>query len=55
MTRGTRGLLTTLEESTGSVGDSSAPTRKASVHDRSVSAYVVTATMAQVIGIASTS
>ena len=30
MSRGTRGLLTTLEDSTGSVGDSSAPSRNAS-------------------------
>src|SRR5919199_5947396 len=53
--RGTRGLVTTLEDSTGSVGDSSAPSRNASVHDRSVSAAAVTATIAAVMGIASTS
>ena len=50
--RGTRGLVTTLEESTGSVGDSSAPSRNDSVHDRSVSAWATSATSAPVIGIA---
>ena len=34
--RGTRGLVTTLDDSTGSVGESSAPTRKLSVQLRSV-------------------
>ena len=52
---GTRGLVTTLEESTGSVGESSAPTRKDCVQSRSVRAWVASATMAAVIGIASTS
>ena len=33
MSLGTRGFVTTPDESTGSVGDSSAPSRKASVHD----------------------
>ena len=33
MMRGTRGLVTTAEESTGSVGESSAPSRNDSVHD----------------------
>ena len=37
--RGTRGLVTTVDESTGSVGDSSAPTRNDSVQPRSVSAW----------------
>ena len=41
-TRGTRGLVTTLEESTGSVGDSSAPTRKLSVQPSPVSQCVAT-------------
>ena len=36
ISRGTRGLVTTDELSTGSVGESSAPTRKLSVHVRSV-------------------
>ena len=36
-TRGTRGLVTTDDESTGSVGESSAPSRKDSVQPRSVS------------------
>src|SRR4051794_5120345 len=53
--RGTRGVVTTLDDSTGSVGDSSAPSRNASVHERSVNAAAATATMAAVIGIASTS
>jgi hypothetical protein len=55
ITRGTRGFVTTLDESTGSVGDSSAPSRNDSVHERSVSALVAQATSAPVIGIASTS
>ena len=56
MMRGTRGLVTTLEESTGSVGDSSAPTRNASVQVRSVSALRRRARRSRaVIGIATTS
>ena len=55
MIRGTRGLVTTLDERTGSVGDSSTPTRKASVHVRSVTALVARATIAAVIGMPSTS
>ena len=47
--------MTTVEESTGSVGDSSAPTRNDSVQPRSVSACVATATSTAVSGIASTS
>ena len=35
-TRGTRGFVTTLEDSTGSVGASSAPSRKLSVQPRPV-------------------
>ena len=50
--RGTRGLVTTLEDSTGSVGDSSAPSRNDSVHVRSVTACVTSATSTHVIGIA---
>ena len=38
--RGTRGFVTTTELSTGSVGDSSAPSRKLSVQPRSVSRCV---------------
>ena len=53
--RGTRGFVTTLEDSTGSVGESSAPSRNACVHVRSVSACAATAMIAAVIGIASTS
>src|SRR5579872_5868946 len=49
--RGTRGLVTTLEDRTGSVGDSSAPSRSDSVHDRLVSVCAATATTAAVIGI----
>ena len=41
-----------LDDSTGSVGDSSAPSRKHSSQPRSVSACVTTATSTQVIGIA---
>src|SRR4051795_1265497 len=55
MTRGTRGLVTTVEERTGSVGDSNAPSRNDSVQSRSVSTCVATATIPQVSGIASTS
>src|SRR3954471_9342434 len=55
MIRGTRGFVTTLEESTGSVGDSSAPSRNDSVHERSVSTCAATATIPAVSGIASTS
>src|SRR3954451_24994037 len=51
-TRGTRGLVTTLDDSTGSVGDRSAPTRNDSVQSRSVSALVAQATSTHVIGIA---
>ena len=50
--RGTRGLVTTLEESTGSVGESSAPSRNDSVHDRSVRAWATSAIRTQVIGMA---
>ena len=53
--RGTRGLVTTLEDSTGSVGESSAPSRNDSVHVRSVTACVTSATSTHVIGIARTS
>ena len=53
--RGTRGFVTTPEESTGSVGDSNAPSRNASVQDRSVRAFAAPATMSAVSGIASTS
>ena len=51
-TRGTRGFVTTEEESTGSVGDSSAPSRNASVHPRPTSACAQTAISAPVIGMA---
>ena len=54
-TRGTRGLVTTLDDSTGSVGESSAPTRKLSVQPRSVSQCVASATITHVSGIATTS
>ena len=50
--RGTRGLVTTLEESTGSVGESSAPSRNDSAHDSEVSACAASATRTPVIGIA---
>src|SRR4051812_49067683 len=53
--RGTRGLVTTLEDSTGSVGASNAPTRNASVQPKSVTTFVMQATSTHVIGIASTS
>src|SRR5437867_8824740 len=53
--RGTRGFVTTLDDSTGSVGDRSAPTRRDSVQLRSVSALVTHATDTHVKGIASTS
>ena len=49
MRRGTRGFVTTAEESTGSVGESSAPRRNDSVQSRSVSACVATATSAAVM------
>src|SRR3954454_5689390 len=55
MTRGTRGLVTTVEDSTGSVGDSRAPRRNDSVQPRPVSAFVAQATSTHVIGIARTS
>src|SRR5918992_5015573 len=51
---GTRGFVTTLEDSTGSVGERSAPTRNDSVQPRSVSAEVTTAIRPAVIGIART-
>ena len=47
--------MTTDEERTGSVGASSAPSRKHSVQPRSVSACAASATIAAVSGIASTS
>src|SRR5215213_5088183 len=53
--RGTRGFVTTDDESTGSVGDSSAPTRKHSAQPKSVSARVASATITHVSGIATTS
>ena len=53
MMRGTRGLVTTTEDSTGSVGESSAPSRKHSVQPRSVSVCVATATSTAVSGMAS--
>ena len=40
ISRGTRGFVITAEESTGSVGESRAPTRNDSVQSRSVSAWV---------------
>ena len=55
MRAGTRGLVTTLEERTGSVGDSSAPSRNDSVQVRSVMTCVATAMMIAVSGIARTS
>ena len=53
--RGTRGLVTTFDDSTGSVGDSSAPSSNDSVQPRSVSAWVINATSRQVSGMARTS
>ena len=53
--RGTRGLVTTLEDSTGSVGDSSAPSRNDSVQRGRSARARPRATIAAVIGIASTS
>ena len=53
MSRGTRGLLTTLEDRTGSVGESSAPRRNDSVQLRSVSSFAAAAMMIAVSGIAS--
>ncbi len=53
--RGTRGLVTTLEDSTGSVGESSAPSRKDSVQLRPVTTLAVSATSTAVSGIARTS
>ena len=44
-TRGTRGFVTTLDESTGSVGDSSAPSRKRSVQLRSMTGASSAATI----------
>ena len=55
ISRGTRGLVTTDDDSTGSVGESSAPSRNASVQPRSVSALVASATSTAVSGMASTS
>src|SRR3954452_23182239 len=54
-TRGTRGLVTTEDDSTGSVGESRAPRRKLAVQPRSVSACVASATIRHVSGIATTS
>src|ERR687885_4775 len=48
--RGTSGFVTTLDDSTGSVGDSSAPTRNDSVQPRSLTSFVTQATRTQVIG-----
>ncbi len=53
--RGTRGFVTTLEDSTGSVGASIEPSRKLSVQPRPVSSCAASATIAAVIGIAMTS
>ena len=47
--------MTTADDSTGSVGESSAPRRNDSVQSRSVSACVTTATSAAVSGMAKTS
>ena len=55
MILGTRGLVTTLVDSTGSVGDSRAPTRKLSVQVRPASSLVASATITAVSGIASAS
>ena len=44
ISRGTRGFVTTVEDSTGSVGESRAPSRNDSVQPRSVSACVASAT-----------
>ena len=52
---GTRGLVTTFEDRTGSVGDSSAPTRNASVHVSPISSLVASATTTAVSGIAAIS
>src|SRR3954466_10663499 len=49
--RGTRGFVTTLDDSTGSVGDSSAPSKNASAQLRLVTSLVMHATRMQVIGI----
>src|SRR3954470_402006 len=51
-TRGTRGFVTTDEDSTGSVGASSAPTSSDSVQVREVTAWVTAATSTAVNGIA---
>src|SRR5215210_6003583 len=53
--RGTRGFVTTAELSTGSVGDSRAPTRNYSFQPRSVTMCVISAIRTQVSGIARTS
>ena len=50
--RGTRGFVTTDEESTGSVGDSSAPSRQASSQPSPTTQCATSATSAPVIGIA---
>ena len=50
--RGTRGLVTMLEVRIGSVGASSAPSRKDSVQEKPISRCPATATMIAVIGIA---
>ena len=53
--RGTRGLVTTLEDSTGSVGDSSAPSSSPSVQLNPASQWPAAAMITAVSGIASTS
>src|SRR5215210_3960146 len=53
--RGTRGFVTTDDDSTGSVGESSAPSRQASSQPRPTTQCATTATSAPVIGIASAS
>ena len=55
MMAGTRGFVTTLDDRTGSVGDSRAPSRNDSVHVRSVIRCAATAMMMAVSGIARTS
>src|SRR5690242_16236470 len=52
ITRGTRGLVTTVEESTGSVGERSAPTSSDSVQSSEVTAWVTAATSTAVSGMA---
>ena len=53
--RGTRGFVTTADDSTGSVGESRAPTRNDSVQPRSVTTCVTSATNTHVSGMASAS